>query len=129
MRLGCDISRPNHKMIAAKMRLSTMVKDGKLRFKGGLYHPPEVKPAPVGGSHKVEAALAAVEMTTPGDWWVDDRGTLHNDPVGNFCLGRDVGGNSALWGSANRAVISASRELAYEVIRLRTKLKEHGVGE
>lgn len=73
---------------------------------------------------KIQAALDALKMTTPGDWWVDDRGELLNDPMGNFKLGRNVGGGAPLWDAANRKVIAASRELAEEVLRLRMLVKD-----
>lgn len=73
---------------------------------------------------KIQAAIDAVAMTTPGDWWIDGRGELLNDGMGNFKLGKGVGGGAPLWDAANRKVIAASRELAEEVVRLRALVKE-----
>jgi hypothetical protein len=73
-------------------------------------------------SHKIARALEALPLTTPGDWWVDDRGEMHNDPVGNVKLAKCVDGHSLVGRDANRALLSAAQELAYEVIALRAEL-------
>lgn len=73
---------------------------------------------------KIQAAIDALNMSTPGDWWIDDRGDLFPDPVGTFVLGRGVGGGTKLWDASNRKVIEAARELAEEVVRLRGLVKE-----
>jgi hypothetical protein len=72
--------------------------------------------------HKIQAALDALKMTTPGDWWVDDFSDL-KDGVGEFTIARDVDGSTGAQESANRKVIAASRELAEEVLRLREELQ------
>jgi hypothetical protein len=72
---------------------------------------------------KIQAALDAVAMTTPGDWWVDEFNDL-KDGVGNFPLARDVGSSADARSEADRKVIAASRELAEEVLRLRALVKK-----
>lgn len=75
---------------------------------------------------KIQDALDALKMATPGDWWIDDRGDIHNDPVGTFCIGM-VGDGAALWYASNRKVIAASREMAEEVLQLRKLLANAGI--
>lgn len=72
---------------------------------------------------KIQAALDALKTTTPGDWWVDDRGDIHNDPVGTVCIGM-IGDGAPLWYKSNCKVIAASRELAEEVLRLREMVRD-----
>jgi len=76
--------------------------------------------------HKIQAALDAVAMATPGDWLVDDFNDL-KDGVGEFPIARDVGGTTGTQEAANRKVIAASRELAEEVVELRSMLATAGV--
>jgi hypothetical protein len=69
---------------------------------------------------KIQAALDALPNATDGDWWIDDhRGEMHNDPIGSVKLAKQVDGGNLKQREANRKVISAARDLAEEVIRLR----------
>lgn len=71
---------------------------------------------------KIEKALSALPQTTPGDWWADDRGDLHSDPMGSVRVASRVDGHSPEERTANRRLIEASRELAEEVLRLRKEV-------
>lgn len=73
---------------------------------------------------KIGAALSCIQDCTPGDWWVDSRGEMHNDPVGLSKLAKFVDGHDVASRSANRMVLAASKELALEVVRLRALLTE-----
>jgi hypothetical protein len=79
----------------------------------------------MGKKVKIQAAIDALKMTTPGDWWADDFNDLR-DGVGTFPIARDIGGSTGAQESANRKVIAAARELAEEVVRLRELLTKAG---
>jgi hypothetical protein len=74
---------------------------------------------------KIQAAIDALPNATGGDWWIDDhRGEMHNDPIGSVKLAKQVDGGNLQQRDANRKVISAARDLAEEVVRLRGLVKD-----
>lgn len=72
---------------------------------------------------KIQSAIDALPNATGGNWWIDDRGEMHNDPIGRK-LAKQVDGHSPKSRDANRRLISAARDLAEEVVRLRGGIHE-----
>jgi hypothetical protein len=70
---------------------------------------------------KIQAALDALPNVTGGDWWCEETGCgyLFSDPVGNMKIAKYVDGGSVEERAANKSLLSAARELAEEVVRLR----------
>jgi hypothetical protein len=55
---------------------------------------------------------------TPGDWWADDRGHIHNDPIGSVKVAKVDGANVAQ-AIANARLISSAPDLLEALIELR----------
>lgn len=70
---------------------------------------------------KIDEAIKALPHSTPGDWWCDDGGELHNDAVGSVKLAKYVSGGNPAQRDANRKILAAARDLAIEVERLRNQ--------
>ena len=70
---------------------------------------------------KIQAAIDALPNVTGGNWWCEETGCgyLFNDSVGNVKIAKYVDGGSAEERIANKALLSAARDLAEEVVRLR----------
>lgn len=75
---------------------------------------------------KIDRALEALPQCTAGDWWCDRGGELHNDPIGSVKLAKYVDGGNPQQRAANRALLSAAKELAEEVRELRELLVRAG---
>lgn len=75
--------------------------------------------------HRINEAIKALPESTPGDWWCDGRGEMHNDAMGSVKLAKDVSGGNPPQRDANRKLLSAARDLAIEVERLRNQPPIH----
>lgn len=70
---------------------------------------------------KIQAALDVLSLCAPGDWWCDHHELL-NDAIGNVKIAKYVSGWSQQQTDAHRVLLSAARDLAEEVVRLRKEL-------
>jgi predicted RNA-binding Zn ribbon-like protein len=77
---------------------------------------------------KIQAAIDALPNVSGGNWWCEELGCgyLFSDPSGSVKIAKYVDGGSAEERAANKSLLSAARELAEEVLRLRELLTKAG---
>ena len=72
---------------------------------------------------KIQAAIDALPHATGGEWWCDHHELL-NDPIGSVKIAGYVSGMNPQQAEAHRKLLSAAKDLAEEVVRLRGLVKE-----